>query len=565
MKYRFRAFELDAGRRELLRAGEPVDVQPLVLELLLYLVCNRDRVVSKDELLTKLWAGSHVSEASLSRAISLARRAIDDSSRSDPLIRTHMRVGFRFCGDVHDVASEPHPSSTLDRSLPMKSSYARDGRTHIAYQVLGSGPVDLVVVHGWTLSMQSVWEEPDAAAFHRRLASKSRLILFDKRGTGLSDRVKDLPGLAQRMEDLTAVLDAVGSTRAFVLGISEGASMAILYAASHPERVCGLGLIGGFARMRCDADQPFGWTQEQVDRLKTYIRTHWGEGASLHAAMASQRERPAAREWAKRVEQIGASPGAALELWSMNEGIDVRDVLPVVQTPTLVVHIADDPVIDVAHGRWLARAMPHARYVELAGIDHVPFHAPVAEPTIAALEEWLAGDPDDSIRERILATVLATDFDPKASADDTAWVHQLVVAHRGRPASAVGGSLRMLFDAPHLGVRCAVALRDGSLRRGRALRFALHCSEVERRAAPSSADTHALRPDVGVDGAAVALSGSILEHVTPGEVWISRTLRDLVVGSGLVTESRGDVPLAVDEAPWGVFAAGLAPVAAEVA
>lgn len=562
MKYRFRAFELDAGRRELLCDGQPVEIQPLVLELLLYLVCNRDRVVSKDELLTKLWADSHVTEASLSRAVSLARRAIDDSDKSDPLIRTHLRIGFRFCGEVQDVANDPHPSSTLDRSLPIQSSYARDGRTHIAYQVLGKGPVDLVVVHGWTLSMQSVWEEPDAAAFHRRLAAKSRLILFDKRGTGLSDRVKDLPGLAQRMEDLTAVLDAVGSKRAFVLGISEGASMAILYAASHPERVCGLGLIGGFARMRRDTDQAFGWTEAQVERLEAYIRTHWGQGASLHAAMASQRHRPEALAWAARVEQIGASPGAALELWSMNEGIDVRDVLPVLETPSLVIHIAGDPVIDVEHGRHLARTIADARYVEIPGIDHIPFHPPVADPAIAALEAWLASDVAFAPRERILATVLAGELDPAPASDDAAWLEQLIVAHRGRPAAAADGEARALFDAPHLAVRCAVAMRDGWQRRGRTTRIALHCSEIERRASPEGANDHPLRPEITVEGTAVGLSRAIRDHVTPGEVWISRTLRDLVIGSGLALDARGEVRLAADEPSWLVFAAGLSQAAA---
>jgi pimeloyl-ACP methyl ester carboxylesterase len=526
----------------------PVEVQPLVLELLLYLVCHRDRVVTKDELLNALWADTNVTEASLSRAISLARRAIDDGDRADPLIRTHTRVGFRFTGEVTETANEPHPGSSGDRALPVQSSYARDGRTHIAYQVVGDGPVDLVVVQGWTLSMQSVWEDPATAAFHRRLAGRCRLILFDKRGTGLSDRVKELPGLAQRMEDLTAVLDAVGSKGAFVLGISEGAPMAILYAASHPERVRGLGLIGGFARMRTDVDQTFGWTDDQVAALDRYIRSDWGEGRSMLASMPSQLGRPGVAEWCARVEQIGASPGAALELWSMNREIDVRDVLPVIETPCLVIHMKDDPVIDVEHGRHLGRSLAGARYVEIDGGDHLPLYGDLADASHDALEQWLERRADEPVVERRLATVLATDLDA-ATRLAAVRVHQLVVAHRGRAAVDASGRRLLVFDGPALAVRCALSLVELGERAGEPFGAGLACTEVALSPLAGPGDADPLRPVVTVRGPATDAAVALGAQAAGTGVLITRALRELLAGSGIVTTARTGAAPDADGAP----------------
>lgn len=553
MTYRFRRCALDAERRELLRNGEPVETQPLVLELLLYLVRNRNRVVPKDELMSALWADSTVTEGSLSRAISLARRAIGDTDRRNPLIRTHTRVGFRFIGEITGEPGEPRPQAARDASVPVQSSYAKAGSTHIAYQVLGDGPIDVVVVHGWTLSMQSIWQEPVVAEFHQRLSALCRLILFDKRGTGLSDRVKELPGLAQRMEDLTAVLDAAGSERAFVLGISEGAPMAILYAASHPERVRGLGVIGGFARMRTDVDQPFGWSEEAATRLERYIRSRWGEGASIRPALASQGHRPETTEWLARVEQMGASPGAALELWSMNQSIDVRDVVPILRTPCLVVHTDGDSVIDVEHGRQLARSIAGAQYVELHGVDHLPFYPPLAEPTLEAIAKWLIVDTQPASLQRLLATVLATDVPLDDGPLDHDRVEQVIAGHRARLAVTNAGETVFVFDGPARAICCGVALAELGRRTGSPIRVALHCSEIDLR--PTISPNASANAPHRIDGAAVDWARRMLVAAAAHEVLISRTLRDLVPGSGIVVESRGELDGDDARETWPIFAA----------
>jgi pimeloyl-ACP methyl ester carboxylesterase len=537
VQFRFLDFELDPARRELRRRGEPVDLQPLVYELLLYLVTHRDRVVPKDELLDTLWADSAVTEGSLARAVSHARRGLGDIDRDAPMIRTHPRVGYRFMAEVEESADPPPRDRSRDTSRPhretaVRSGYADAHDTHIAYQVLGNGPVDLVVVHGWILSVASIWEDEIMTAFHRRLAQRARLILFDKRGTGLSDRVKDLPGLAQRMEDLTAVLDAVGSRRAHVLGLSEGAPMSLLYAASHPERVAGLALLGGFARMMRDDDQPFGWTSEDVDRLRTYIRTRWGEGGSLSASFASRLQQPGVAAWLAHAERIGGSPGAAMALWNMNQAIDVRDVLPILQTESLVMHAARDRVIDVAHGRQLAEAIQGARYVEIDAIDHIPLGPPHAEGVLEELFAWLDRPKAEPITRRRLATLLllACDRTPDRALSES--IDQLLVAHGGRRVETGRVEHSAIFDGPVAAARCARALLGATRRQGGEARLAFHCSEFECH---EDVGDHAspTAPSLRVLGPAVDLTANLLERAQAGEIVTTGIVTDLSLGSGL--------------------------------
>lgn len=541
MQTRFLDFELDPARRELRKHGAIVDVQPLVYELLLYLVSHRDRVVPKEELLDVLWAGAAVTDGSLARAVSLARRALDDDDRAAPIIRTHPRVGYRFTAAVKraDARAADAPGRT-GRDLPVRSGYADAGGTHIAYQVLGDGPRDLVVVHGWILSMASMWEDDVVADFHRRLAEHARLILFDKRGTGLSDRVKTLPGLAQRMEDLTAVLDAVGSSRARVLGISEGAPMSLLYAASHPERVTGLALLGGFARMMRDVDQPFGWTAEDVERLCSYIRTRWGEGATLSASFASRSHLPEVAAWLARAEQMGGSPGAAMELWNMNRSIDVRDVLPVLRTQGLVLHSSQDRVIDVAHGRWLAEQIEGARYVELDGVDHVPISPPHAERVVQEIVAWLDRPGAPPVARRRLATLLLCRSDSEREAGALESIDQLLLAHGGRRVDAGRAECSALFDGPVAAARCARAIVAALRRQGARARLAFHCGELEchePNADDAGSDAIA-RASMRVQGPAVEVAAGLLDLAEPGEVLASGTVTELAVGSGLEFEPR---------------------------
>jgi pimeloyl-ACP methyl ester carboxylesterase len=361
MIFRFGEHELDLPRRELREGGRVVSMQPQVFELLTYLVERHERVVSKDELLDAIWDDPEVTESSLQRTVSQARAALGESGRE--LVRTLPKHGYRFVGEVTQ-------ESTLGVEAGPTIQYARSGELHVAYSVLGAGSLDVVLVLGWTFSMRSLFERPEMVANLTALSRVGRVILFDKRGTGLSDRVKQLPSLDERMQDLLAVLDAAGSEQAIVIGISEGGPLALRLAATHRERLCGLVLVGAFARLAAAADHPIGWDAASADRLRKYIRTGWGSGKSLLTMAPSLANDPEHRRWAARAERDGGSPGAALELFEMNLAVDVRGLLPAIAVPTVVLHCTGDRQIDVRHGRQLAREIPGARLIELTGDDH---------------------------------------------------------------------------------------------------------------------------------------------------------------------------------------------------
>lgn len=363
MRWRFGAYELDLALRELRVAGEPRPLQPQVFAVLAYLVRNRHRVVPKEEILRELWPDAIVTDASLQRAVSLARRALRPSDRG--LLRTHARQGYRFVGELADV--EPDPADAAADTPPR---YVRSGDVHVAYRTFGRGSLDLVFVLGWSLGMRAALELRGVSDVVRALSTRARVILFDKRGTGASDRVKALPQLPQRVEDLEAVLQAERSPGAVVVGFSEGGPLALTFAVTRSLRVRGLALVGAFARMAAAPDHPAGWSQAEVATLRSYVAHGWGSGATMRAFIPARHLTPPLRAWAARAEQEGASPGAALELLEMNLGIDVRPLLPRVRTPSVVLHASDDRVVRVANGRALAAAIPGARLVEIPGEDH---------------------------------------------------------------------------------------------------------------------------------------------------------------------------------------------------
>jgi pimeloyl-ACP methyl ester carboxylesterase/DNA-binding winged helix-turn-helix (wHTH) protein len=377
--FRFGAHELDLLRRELRERGRVVAMQPQVFELLAYLVERHERAVSKDELLDAIWTDLDVLEGSLQRTVSQARAALGDAGHE--LIRTLPKHGYRFAAKVtQHGAEQAAPTSPVIQ-------YAVSDDLHVAYSVLGSGDVDLVLVLGWTFSLRSLFEEPQMAKNLAAWSRIGRVIVFDKRGTGLSDRVKKLPSLQERMRDLQVVLDAAESKRAIVVGISEGGPLALTLAAAAPERLRGLVLVGAFACLAGAPDHPIGWTVEEAERLRGYIRTAWGSGKSLLTLAPSRVHEPEYRAWAARAERDGASPGAALDLFEMNLAADVRALLPDIEVPTVVLHHTDDRQVDVRHGRELAAKIPGARLIELPGDDHVfAFqHAEVLEDALARL------------------------------------------------------------------------------------------------------------------------------------------------------------------------------------
>jgi pimeloyl-ACP methyl ester carboxylesterase/DNA-binding winged helix-turn-helix (wHTH) protein len=361
MIHRFADVELDLSRREVRRSGEVCTLQPRPFAVLAYLVRHRDRVVSKQELLEQLWPDVTVTESSLQRAVSLARAAIADDGRC---LRTVPKVGYRFVADVETTG-------TPAREAPLRPRFVRNGDVHLAYHVIGDGDTDIVVVPGWVFPMRAFFDHPRLAGWIRSVARLGRVILFDKRGTGLSDRVKTLPSMEQRMDDLRAVLDEVGSQRAILVGYSEGAPLSVLFVTRYPARTAGLLLAGAFARWASAPDYPDGWSPGRFADLRGYISRSWGAGETMRAIVASQADDPEVRAWAARAEQEGASPGAALELMEMNRQIDVRAILPDVAVPTVVLHHRHDAVIGVGNARYLATHIPGARLMEIDGADHL--------------------------------------------------------------------------------------------------------------------------------------------------------------------------------------------------
>lgn len=392
MSVRFDGFVLDVARRELRRGDEARGLQPQAFDLLAYLVANRARVVGKDELLAKLWPDVKVTDSSLQRAVSQIRTALADASSE--LIETHARRGYRFAGTVDEGATTEgtaRESTMADVTSPRiawpppRFVEAAPG-LHLAWRVVGEGDVTVVFIAGWSFPMDAYASHPRSAALIDRLAKTRRVLLFDRRGVGLSDRVKALATLTERADDLGTVLDAAGVGRdAVLVGFSEGAPVALTFAAEHPSRVRGLVLVGGFARM---IGHDAGWSATELDGLRAYAKTAWGNGATVRAMFPAQDDE-ALRRWAAHVEITGASPGAALDLIAMNTTVDARSALPRVEAPAIVLHHREDRVIRVENGRELARGLRHVRYIEASGTDHV-FAYDDTELLAAAIEELSA-------------------------------------------------------------------------------------------------------------------------------------------------------------------------------
>jgi class 3 adenylate cyclase len=434
-----------------------------------------------------------------------------------------------------------------------ETRYARSGPYNIAYQVVGDGPFDLLWVPGFVSNIELAWEEPLLAHFLTRLARFSRLILFDKRGTGLSDRVPldALPTLEERMEDLVVVLDAVGSVRAALVSHSEGGNLAILFAATKPERTIALVTAGIFAKRIRSPDYPWAPTREQRARDIEATERHWGAAGSL-ATMAPSADKESARRLGTYFRQ-SASPGAAAALMRMNTQIDIRGVLPTITVPTLVLHRTGDRDANVEEGRWIANQIPGARFVELPGEDHLPW---VGEQNgvLDAIEEFLTGSVPVQAIDRVLATVLFLDIvgstQRAAEIGDARWTELLdaffVVVrrelgrHRGHEVDTAGDGLLATFDGPARAVRCAFAIRAAVRTLGLDIRSGVHTGEIELSGG-------------GVQGIAVHIGARVAALAGDGEVWTSSTVRDLVSGSGLAFDDRGVHTLKGVPDPWRLF------------
>ena len=442
--------------------------------------------------------------------------------------------------------------------------YARSGDVNIAYQVVGQGPIDLVLTFGWVSHLAYIWEEPAIARFLDRLASFTRLILYDKRGTGMSDRVHPLPTLEQRMDDVRAVMDAAESQRAAVMGISEGGVMSTLFAATYPERTLGLIINGSYPSHLLRPGYPWGTSPEKLERRIAFVRDVWGTGFGMENYAPSQLDNPEVVAWWGKFTQISASPKDAEDLLRMNGLIDIGGSLPSITVPTLVIHARRDKVAPIEAGRYFAEHIPGARMLELDSIDHW-FYFRDADVVIGEIQEFLTGVRTGTAPETMLATVLCTQV-AQAGAH-AVWLggrqwHDLVDRHHsvvrkalaryaGREVESGEQGITAVFDGTARAVRCALEIRDELLELGLRIRAGVHTGECEMAGE---------RPR----GVALHVASGVMSAAQPGEVLVSSTVKDLVVGSGLEFAERGAREFSGVPGSWTLYAAGRDSVPSEV-
>jgi pimeloyl-ACP methyl ester carboxylesterase/DNA-binding winged helix-turn-helix (wHTH) protein/class 3 adenylate cyclase len=602
--YEFGPFRLDKVEQFLLRGNEVVALTPKLYEILLVLVQNSGRLQPKEELMKLVWPDSHVEEGNLTRNISTLRKLLGEGGDDSKYIETVPKRGYRFIADVkhisgdrgeqsapprehirartvieESIADDQAPANpalaqlnpsftaplTADESRelarllenPPETKYARSGDVNIAYQVVGNAPLDLVFVMGWVSHLEYFWREPSFARFLLKLASFSRLILFDKRGTGLSDRVpvNELPTLEQRMDDVRAVMDAVGSERAALCGVSEGGPLCTLFAATYPEKTLAVVMIGTYAKRIRDDEYPWAPTPEHRQHFFEEIRTHWGKPVGLEERAPSKASDPQFREWWATYLRMGASPGGALALTQMNAEIDVRPVLPTIRVPTLVIHRTDDQCLKVEEGRFVADRIPGSKFVELPGNDHLPFVGD-QDAILNEVEEFLTGVRHTPEPDTVLATVLfmrvAGSQEYAERLGEARWDELLtrLRAHiakeiewfRGRSIDMVGSRPLAIFDGPARAVRCAIAINEYASRLGIEMNAGLHTGECDLI-------------DGQVGGIAAEIGAQVAAQSSAGEVLVTNTVKDLVAGSGIGFEDRGRASFPGVLGQWQLFRA----------
>jgi len=438
-----------------------------------------------------------------------------------------------------------------------ETRYTKSGDVNIAYQVVGEGPFDLIWVPGWISNVEESWEVPEYAHFLQRLSSFSRLILFDKRGTGLSDRVSNelLPTLEERMDDVRAVLDATGSERAAVVGASEGGNLSVLFAATYPERVRAVVLVAIYAKRIWSPDYPWAPTVEERERENELLEREWAGEMDVSELAPRAADDPALMRRVATFFRRSASPGAAVALNRMNTNIDTRAVLPTISVPTLVLHRTGDLNVKAAEGRWIADQIPGARYVELPGDDHLAWVGDT-DALLDEVEEFLTGVRRAPSPDRVLATVLFTDIvgstERLTQVGDQRWREMLDEHHRlvrreleryrGREIDTAGDGFLSTFDGPARAIRCARAISDSVRSLGLEVRAGLHTGECEL---------------VGnrIAGIAVHTGARIVALARPGEILVSSTVKDLVAGSGIEFVEHGEHELKGVPGRWQLYAA----------
>jgi pimeloyl-ACP methyl ester carboxylesterase/DNA-binding winged helix-turn-helix (wHTH) protein len=577
--YEFGRFSVDAAERLLFDGQATISLAPKAFDTLLLLIENGGHVLSKEEIMESVWADSFVEENNLAQNISILRKALGEGVGGAKFIETVSKRGYRFIAPVSRFAPGEEDSLTVertvaritieetidledDRNLPaprggpalpgvpafslpaaqIETRYVQNGDVNIAYQVIGEGDLDIVFVMGWVSHLEYFWKEPHFAAFLSRLASFSRLILFDKRGTGLSDRVplSELPTLEQRMEDVRAVMDVVGSERAVLIGVSEGGPMCSLFAATYPEKTTALVMIGTYAKRIRDDDYPWAPTMEQRDAFFELMQRDWGGPVGIEERAPSMAKDEDFRTWWAAYLRMGASPGAAVALTKMNAEIDVRNVLPSIRVPSLVIHRSGDTCLKVEEGRFVASQIPGCKYVELGGIDHLPFVGDQAE-VLDEIEDFLTGMRRAEAYDRVLATVLSVKMVDGAGSALGAYIRRQLELFKGREIVSDGGGVLATFEGPARAIRCATAVNESAKRLGVEVTTGLHTGECDVL-------------DGNYSGFAVELAQKIAGEAAPGQILVSRTVKDLVAGSGLEFGELGIRALDGAEGEWRLFA-----------
>jgi pimeloyl-ACP methyl ester carboxylesterase/class 3 adenylate cyclase len=417
--------------------------------------------------------------------------------------------------------------------------YARSGAINIAYQIIGEGTLDLVLIPGWVSNIELAWDEPRFARFLGRFAAFSRLLLFDKRGTGLSDRVSELPTLEQRMDDVRAVMDAADSERAAIVGYSEGGTMSALFAASYPDRTSSLVMYGAYPKRVRSPDYPWAPTAEERERWLTQIVDDWGSPVRLEALAPSLASDARFRDWWATYLRQSASPGAAQALSRMNSAVDIRQILPSIRVPTLILHRSDDRICPPEGSRYMADRIPGATFVELPGPDHLPFAGDV-EALVDVIEQFLTGAPPPVAVDRVLMTLLSVDIVEStrhaSQLGDRRWrdllaayraaVEAQIVRFRGIQRSVTGDGVLATFDGPARAIRCATAIVDASEALGLSIRAGVHTGECDLAGQD-------------VAGIAVHIAARVGDLASPSEVVVTGTVKDLVAGSQLRFKDRG--------------------------
>lgn len=439
----------------------------------------------------------------------------------------------------------------MAEAMMPNTQYAKSGDIHIAYQVYGDGAANVVLVPGFISQIETYWENPNWANWLERLGQFAKVALFDKRGTGLSDRGVAVPDMDKRMDDIRAVMDAASMETAYVLGISEGGSLASVFAAYQPQRCDGLILYGAFARFE-------SWfpTEEALNELFGYAEEHWGSGAALPLFCPDSGDEPSFQEWWGKYERRGASPRDLIEIMKVNSQIDITDILPAIKARTLVLHRTEDALIDIDGGRTLARMIPDSRLVEFAGRDHFAFVGKDRDKILAEIESFVTGSKPKPVFDRVLAAVVFTDIvDSTSQAQalgDEAW-HKQLEAHnsvireqisrfRGNEVKSLGDGFLATFDGPGRAIHCAKAIGEEVSKLEVEVRIGVHTGEVE-----VTADD--------VRGIAVNIASRISGLGGGGDIVVSRTVKDLVAGSGLEFEDMGTHRLKGLSDEWQIFRA----------